>query len=149
MSLRIACLTLLSAGLVACATSKPYAEVTGEKIGRGDGFEEQVFVMGIDGSLTLSRSLSEIIDPGFRTILLATTRQDRRSKGSSTVVPLNAKPCLRYHFVARHESLSEVHPWQLVLKNVEPIPECVAKFPQHKPIPAPTPAPTPPAKTAA
>ena len=108
-------------------------------------------MMGIDGTLTLSRSLSETIDPGFRTILLATTRQDRRSKGSSAVVPLNAKPCLRYHFVARHESLSEVHPWQLVLKNVEPIPECVAKFPQHTPMPspAPAPAPTPQTKSAA
>lgn len=55
---------------------------------------------------------------------------------ASAVVPLNAKGCLRCYFVARHESTRAVHPWKPVLKNVEPIAGCVARFLQHAPVPA-------------
>lgn len=133
MSLRTASVTPIAFTLLGCATQGPYAEITGEKIGRADSFEEQVLVMGVDGKLDLSGSLTQTVDPGLRLVLMETTRTHRRSKDSSVVVPLTAKPCLRYYFVARHESMSAVGPWQLVLKNVEPIPECVAKFPQHMP----------------
>lgn len=36
----------------------------------------------------------------------------------------------------RHQSMSELEPWQLVLRDVEPIPECIARFPEHRPQPA-------------
>ena len=142
MSTRIAIVALLSCSLFGCATSRPYAEITGERIGHAGGSEEQIVVAGVDGKLTFSRSMNEIIDPGFRTLLLATTRMGRSDKGTAVIFPLTARPCLRYHFVARHESPTEVHPWQLVLAKVEPIPECVAKFPQHKPVPPPPKHPT-------
>lgn len=134
MSLRTASITLTAFTLFGCATQGPYAEITGEKIGRADSFEEQVLVMGVDGKLDLTGSLTQTVEPGFRLVLMDTTRTHRRSKDTSVVMPLTAKPCLRYYFVARHESMSAVGPWQLVLKNVEPIPECVVKFPQHKPV---------------
>lgn len=136
MSLRIAGITLTAAMLLGCATQGPYAEVSGEKIGRADSFEAQVLAMGVDGKLDVPGSLTLTLEPGLRMVLLDTTRRHRKSKDSSVVVPLNAKPCLRYYFVARHESMSEVDPWQLVLKDVQPIPECVARFPQHKPVAA-------------
>lgn len=136
MPTRIAVLSLLVSALMGCATTGPYAEVTGDKLERADGHEEQVLVMGVDGKLDVRGSLTETMEPGLRMVLLATARQDRRGTNSSSVVPLNAKPCLRYYFVARHESMFAVQPWKLVLKNVEPIPECVAKYPQHTPVPA-------------
>jgi hypothetical protein len=136
MSIQNAVLFLLAAGLAGCATPGPYAEVSGEKVLRADLNDEQVLVMGVDGRLIPRGALTETLEPGLRMVLLATTRRDRRGENPSSVVPLNAKPCLRYYFVARHESMSDVQPWQLVLKNVEPIPECVAKYPQHQPVPA-------------
>jgi hypothetical protein len=139
MSLRTAVSTLAAAMLLGCATQGPYAEVSGEKIESADTLEEQVRVLGVDGKLNAPSSLTLTIEPGLRMVLLDTTRRHRMGKGkgkdSSIVVPLNAKPCLRYYFVARHESMSAVDPWQLVLKNVQPIPECVARFPLHKPVP--------------
>jgi hypothetical protein len=136
MSIRVTLFFVLAVAVAGCATTGPYAEVTGEKLERADGHEEQVLIMGVDGKLDVRGSLSETIEPGQRSVLLATTRQDRRGMNASAVVPLNAKACLRYYFVARHESMLAVHPWKLVLKNVEPIPECVARFPQHAPVPA-------------
>ena len=136
MLTRFAVLAFSSCVLMGCATTGPYAEVTGERIERADGKEEPVLVMGVDGKLDVMGSMTKTIDPGLRMVLLATTRQDKRGANPSGVVPLNAKPCLRYYFVARHESVFAVRPWQLVLKNVEPIAECIAKYPQHTPVPA-------------
>ena len=123
--------------LAGCATRGPYAEVVGERIARADPFEEDVLVMGVDGHLELPPEKTLQIEPGPRQVLLGTVRGDRRGQDSSGIVPLNAKPCLRYFFVARHESMSALHPWRLVLKDVQPIPECVAQFPGQAPLPAP------------
>lgn len=125
-------LALLVAG---CATPGPYAEVTGERTARADPHEESVIVMGVDGTLDPVGSETATIEPGFRTVLLATARKDRRGQRPMATVPLNAKPCLRYFFVARHESMTLVDPWRLVLKDVQPIPECVAKYPDAAPRP--------------
>ena len=42
MSRPTASVTLIAFALLGCATQGPYAEITGEKIGRADSFEEQV-----------------------------------------------------------------------------------------------------------
>jgi hypothetical protein len=130
----------ISVALAGCATTGPYAEVTGERLARADGREEEVVIVGIDGKLDLTRPKRSFIDPGQRMVLLDTVRQGKRRRDTSVIVPLNAKACLRYHFVARHETMTAVDPWDLVLTNVEPIPECVAKFPDHAPVPATKPA---------
>lgn len=122
--------------LAGCATPGPYAEVTGERINRADPNEEDVLILGVDGQLELSATKTIQVEPGVRTMLLGTARLDRRGESASGVVPLNAKACLRYHFVARHESMSQIQPWKLVLKNVEPIPECVSKYPGSAPVPS-------------
>lgn len=137
MALHIVASIIGALTLVGCATTEPYAEIIGDRTSRTDVNEEEVLILGIDGRLDMSPSTSMMIEPGQRTVLLGTVRQDRRSKGASGVVPLNAKPCLRYYFLAQHESMTSVHPWKLVLKKVEPIPECVSTFPQHAPVPAP------------
>ena len=124
--------TLVASG---CAVTEPYAEVSGERTSRADSYEERVIVMGVDGKLDLTGSESTTIEPRPQVVVLASVRKDRRGKLSSKTVTLNAKACLRYTFAARHERMTEIHPWQLVLKNVEPIPECVAKFPDHAPQP--------------
>jgi hypothetical protein len=122
--------------LVGCATSSPYAEVSGEKVAKADGYEEEVYILGIDGKLDLTGSKTAFVEPGQRLLMLGTTRQGRSRNSASAYVPLNAKPCLRYYFVARHESMTNVEPWSIVLTNVEPIPECVAKFPGSAPVAA-------------
>lgn len=116
-----------------CATTGPYSEVTGEGLAQQTANEEDVLVLGVDGRLILSGTKTERVEPGQRLMLLGTVRQDRRSRGSSTTVPLNVKPCMRYYFVAAHENMTTVHPWQLVLKKVEPIEGCVAEPPAAKP----------------
>lgn len=126
--------------LTGCATRGPYAEVVGERISSANAYEEDVLVMGVDGQLELPASKTMMIEPGPRQLLLGTVRSDRRSQDSSGIVPLNAKACLRYFFVARHQSMSAVHPWTLVLKDVQPIPECVARYPAHAPAPLAAPA---------
>lgn len=125
-----------------CVTTGPYAIVEGERMARADAFEDDVLIYAVDGKLDMAPGKTQRLEPGQRELLLGTVRQDRRSAGSATVVALNAKPCLRYYFVSRHESMSQVHPWKLVLKNVEPIPECVAKYPDQAPAAAPAPAAT-------
>jgi hypothetical protein len=145
MSNRIAPIVLIAMALTGCATSLPYAEVSGEKVTRADPREEEVFVTAIDGKLDLRGSKTATIEPGQRLLVLDTARQGRSRNRTGAYVPLNAKPCLRYYFVARHESMTQVEPWSLVLTNVEPIPECVAKFPELAPVPAPAPAASKPA----
>ena len=121
--------------LAGCAAPGPYAEVTGDKITRADAREERIRLLGVDDKLELTRTMTQTIEPGFRRILMDSARQGRRSKASSMVVPLNAKPCHRYYFVAVHENMTAVEPWELLLKEVEVIPECVAKFPHTAPLP--------------
>jgi hypothetical protein len=79
--------------------------------------------------------MTQTIEPGFRRILVDSARPGRRAIGSSMVVPLNAKPCHRYYLVAVHENMTAVEPWELLVKEVELIPECVAKFPSAVPAP--------------
>jgi hypothetical protein len=119
-----------------CATTAPYAEITGEGLSQSTNNEEDVLILGIDGRMDMSPGKTMMIEPGQRSVLLGTVRQDRRNRGASALVPLNAKPCLRYYFIAQHESMSLVHPWKLVLKKVEPIDDCVRQFPMHAPVPA-------------
>lgn len=129
---------LCASGFVGgCATPGPYAEVTGELITRADFNEEPVIVLAVDGVQDVRGSRRARVEPGQRLVLLATARRDTGvgARKKDATVPLNAKPCLRYHFAARHESMTLVEPWQLVLKSVEPIPECVAKFPGAAPLP--------------
>ena len=145
MSNRVVLMVLIAGALTGCATSRPYAEVSGEKVTRADPREEEVFVTAVDGKLDLTGSKTAFIEPGQRLLVLDTARQGRSRNRTGAYVPLNAKPCLRYYFVARHESMTEVEPWALVLTNVEPIPECVAKYPEHPPVRALEPAATKPA----
>lgn len=127
---------LAALAVAGCATPGPYAEVTGERVARADPYLSAVVVQGVDGVLDIKGSTSERLEPGLRQVMLATTRVGRRGESTAAVVPLNAKPCLRYFFVAQHESMTLVTPWKLVLKDVQPIPECVAQFPDAAPKPA-------------
>ena len=137
MRIRLAGLVASALAAAGCATTGgPYAEITGEMVTRADPHEEEVLVYGVDGKLDLSIKKTMIIEPGRRELLLGTARQDRKVQAASVILPLNAKACLRYYFVARHETMSQVQPWKLVLKNVEPIPECVAEHPDHAPMPS-------------
>ena len=136
MSIRVLLVVLAAVALAGCATSRPYAEISGEKINHANPHEEAVFIMAIDGRLDLTRQQTALIAPGQRQLMLQTVRQVKVTNKSGADVPLNAKPCLRYHFVARHESITNVSPWTLVLASVEPIPECIARFPEHAPVPA-------------
>ncbi len=127
---RITFLTVtISLLLGACAT-QPYAEVSGDRgAGRADQLEESVRILGVDGRAVLNGSLSETVEPGQRLLMLGSTRRGPRGTSGATLVPLNAKPCMHYHFLARHESMTMVEPWTLVLSQVEPMPECLKKFP--------------------
>jgi hypothetical protein len=136
---------LIAVALTGCATSGPYAEVSGEKVTRADPREEEVFVVAVDGKLDLRESKTAFIEPGQRLLVLDSVRLGSSRNRKGAYVPLKAKPCLRYYFVARHESMTDLEPWSLVLTNVEPIPECVAKYPEHEPTPVPAPAATKPA----
>jgi hypothetical protein len=136
MSARIALVVFATVALTGCATSRPYAEISGEKINHANPHEEDVFIMAIDGRLDLTRPKTALVEPGQRQLILQSVRQVKVTNKSGADVPLNAKPCLRYRFVARHESITHVTPWALVLANVEPIPECISRFPEHAPVPA-------------
>lgn len=122
---------LVAALLSACASmGLPYAEIEGYRgAGRSDAYEESVRILAIDGKAILNGSLSERIEPGQHMVVLASARRDPRGKAKGMLAPLKAKPCMRYHFAARHESMTLHEPWTLVLKQVEPIPECQARPP--------------------
>jgi hypothetical protein len=126
---------VLGVTLTACATNAPYAEVSGLKTARADAFEEEIIIRAVDGKLDLNSAREMTLEPGPRMLLLDSAR-NWRGAGRAAMVPLNVKACLRYQFVARHASMSDLRPWQVVLKDVQPIPECVARFPAHAPVPA-------------
>ena len=112
-----------------CATPGPYAEVTGERAGATDLNEESVRIVGVNGKLDLSGSLSVTIDPGKNMLLVRTTRKDGRRMSPDAMLPLNAKACTRYYVIAKHEAPLTVEPWSLEIKKVEPIGECLAQYP--------------------
>lgn len=116
--------------LAGCASPGPYAEVTGERIGAADLHEAEVRIAGVDGRLDAGGSTSVVLEPGFRMVLVRNTRIEGRRMAAEAMLPLDAKPCMRYYVVARHESMSRVEPWSLEIKKVEPIAECAARFPQ-------------------
>jgi hypothetical protein len=125
-----ACIALFAALLLsACATPGPYAEVVGERQTHSELDEESVRIVGVDGKLDLSGSVSVTLQPGFHMLLVRTTRKGGRRGSQDATLPLNAKACLRYFVVAKHESMSLVDPWNLEIKKTEPIDECLAKFP--------------------
>ncbi len=143
---------LLAIALCGCASTAqgPYAEISGERMMQADVLEEGIRILAVDEQLSLGGSQLERLEPGLRLLRLETARVQAAPqfqqisrhkpllggiKGALTL-PLNAKPCLRYHVAARHESMSQIEPWQLVLRDVEPIPECIARFPEHRPQPA-------------
>jgi len=139
MTARTFSAVIVAITLTGCAsTSQPYAEISGEKINRANPHEEEVFIMAIDGRLDPTRPKTALLEPGQRQLVLQSIRQAKATHRSGADVTLNAKPCLRYHFVARHENVTHVTPYAIVLSNVEPIPECIAKFPEHKPVPTKT-----------
>ncbi|RVT50468.1 hypothetical protein [Rubrivivax albus] len=125
----------IALGVTACATNAPYVEVSGYKTARADGHEEEIIIRGVDGKLDFDGLREVTIEPGAHVLLLDTAR-NRRAVDPAVLVPLNAKACLRYSFVARHETMTGLRPWQVVLKDVQPIPECVARFPDHAPVPS-------------
>lgn len=113
-----------------CATPGPYAEVTGERLIGSDLNEVPVRIVGVNGRLDTSGTSSVRIDPGSNLLLVQTTRRAVRRPSPDAMLPLNAKGCMRYHVVAVHESSVTVEPWSLEIKKVEPIDECLAKYPQ-------------------
>ena len=129
MSKRIQIAILAALAVSGCATPGPYAEVTGERLSVSDATEEPVQIVGVGGRLLTSGPTSVAIEPGTQMLLVRTTRRDGRRVGPDAMLPLNAKPCMRYYVVAKHESQLTVEPWWLEIKKVEPIAECLAKFP--------------------
>ena len=125
--LAIAASVLLSA----CVTQRPYAIVSGERQQAADPTEASVRIMGVDGKMYPSGWDKLTIEPGQHMVLLRTTRSDGRRMSPDAMLPLDAKPCMRYHVVAKLESSLVLEPWWLVIKKVERIGECV--LPEPKP----------------
>lgn len=129
MTLKNLLALLVPVALAACATPGPYAEVTGDRVSVADPNEESVRIVGVNGKLDLSSPSTVTIDPGRNMLLVRTTRKDGRKMSPDAMLPLNAKPCTRYYVIAKHESQLRVEPWSLEIKKVEPIGECLAKYP--------------------
>jgi len=129
MRLRNITCVALAIAFAGCA-HRPYAEVTGERTVKSDPREEDVLILAVDGLYRFGGALSENVDPGMRSLVLTTRREGRTDYGhTSSVVALDAKACMRYQFVARHQSSFDARGWEVVLKNVEAIPGCVADAP--------------------
>jgi hypothetical protein len=125
---------LVGALILSGCASVPYAEISGDKgPARADQLEENVRIVALDGRAILEGSIHERIEPGKRMLTLASARRDPRRAAVGKLIPLEARPCMRYHFFARHESMTMVDPWQLVLKEAEPISECMNRFPSVRP----------------
>jgi hypothetical protein len=119
-------LAALACGSSACTSITPYAEVTGVRQQLADPNEASVRVMGVNGKLYPSGWATLKIEPGPQMLLMRTTRSDGRRMSQDATLPLDAKPCMRYYVVAKHESQVKVEPWWLEIKSIEPIGECVA-----------------------
>lgn len=137
--------------LTACAASgpSPYAVVTGERPTVSDPTVESVLIVGVNGRLEM-RGLSEVrVEPGPVWLSVRTTRRDGRPKRvREASVVLNAKPCMRYFVIARHESQFAEEPWSAQVSQQEPIRECLDQFPGGLPLtPAGAPASTPAASS--
>lgn len=126
-------LAAVAAALVlsGCATQRQYAAVTG-RIGAAAPFDAAgVAITGIDGQMYFDGKEEREIRPGFHALMVVTTREKRSLGFASSLkerdpafVYLNAKPCMRYFVIARHESGNPDSPWKPEIARAEPIDGC-------------------------
>jgi hypothetical protein len=120
--------------LTGCAAQHQYAAVTG-RIGAAAPLDiAGVAITGIDGQIHFDGREEREIKPGFHTLMVITTREKRslgRASGMKEREPayidLNAKPCMRYFVIARHESGDPDSPWKPEIARAEPIDGCTAE----------------------
>ena len=130
MSLKFGLAIAANVLLSACVTQRPYAIVSGERQQAADPTEASVRIMGVDGKMYPSGWSKLTLEPGQHMVLMRTTRSDGRRMSPDAMLPLDAKPCMRYHVVAKHGSSLAVEPWWLEIKKVERIGECVLERPK-------------------
>lgn len=120
--------------LAGCATQRQFAAVTG-RIGAAAPFDTAgVAITGMDGQMYFDDKEEREIKPGFHALMIITTREKRSlGRGSGmkerdpAYVYLNAKPCMRYFVIARHESGDPDSPWKPEIARAEPIDGCIAE----------------------
>lgn len=78
---------------------------------------------------------TKTMTPGPHEVLVATLRKDMRGRHETGAIQMTIAPCQRVYLAARHESTLLVKPWQVVMKKVEPIAECLRRYPHVEPQP--------------
>ena len=128
-------LTLMAAGLAACATGsgpydQPYALI--EPHGRTPTDDQRpAFVLGIDGK---SRDIRDNtpVTPGKHRVELSIPGPPGLSTPQQVLVEMDVKPCMRYRMGATRSDFG-ARDWKPAVVETEPIGECLRKFPDVKP----------------
>jgi hypothetical protein len=132
--------------LSGCASKAPWSEISGQRDVWIDSYSEPIDIVAVDGRMNAPGTKVQQVEPGQRVVILASARRsmiDQRLPSTvrpsiaplqrGTTVSVDAKPCVRYSFMARHESSTQLQPWQLVLTMRELIPHCISQFPDAVP----------------
>ena len=127
--MKISISLLAALALSGCASSKPYAELTG-RTGASPGLDiSSVDITGIDGRMLFDRKTWREVTPGPHFLQVLTTRKVRRGDQEPASMLLVAEPCVRYYIVARHASAvgSTATDWAPEVARTEPIEDCKAE----------------------
>ena len=112
--------------VVGCS-NVPYAIIDGSQSKVTDVDSHNLLVTGIDGKMYFDSATVKNVEPGERTIRLASTRISARGKRVSYKdIKLDAKPCKRYVVAAKHDKNKRFtnRYWEVEILRIEDIPWC-------------------------
>jgi hypothetical protein len=126
-------LLLPAAALAACAAGsmydQPYALFEPHRTMQTQDMRP-AYVVGIDGA---SRGINDNypVSPGVHEVEVSVPGAFRMGDSEREKITIDAKPCMRYLLGAKQVSLAS-RDWSPVVAAVEPIGECLRKFPSVK-----------------
>lgn len=131
MTFRTAVGAVVALLLAGCASTEPYAEVTGERFDAKDVDDAELVIVGVDGRLDFSGRSTVMLEPGRHTLVMGVGPLLNGPGRSTTVeVSVEARACMRYHFLAEYDKVTAAgRLFKVVLKSTTPMPECLARFP--------------------
>jgi hypothetical protein len=120
--------------LAACATEgmydQPYALIEPHGT-RATQEMVPAFITAVDG---VDRNIkhNDPVSPGVHEVEVTVPGGFRMGESEHATIKVDARPCMRYQLGAKQLSLAS-REWSPVIANVEPIGECLKKFPSVKP----------------
>jgi hypothetical protein len=122
---------ILAAAAVLASGCVPYAIIDGSGIATTDTSVRKVTIMAVDDQMYPGQPYEVQVDPGPHLLEVSTTMTDHTGLVTHMPFGVNAKPCVRYYVVAKHEApvLSQNN-WEPILVQQEPIAGC--KLPEKR-----------------